>query len=203
MKEELYRFPLRGENCFVIQNKALKKMCSTIQLVGKSISFGLFALTVIFFIKVNSVDSFSISTKRNGRVKYNSQLNDINSKKIGVIIVDHGSRVKEANDALLTIVEKYKLFSGISIVEGAHMEMSEPSIASAFEQCVKQGANRIICHPYFLSKGRHVKEDIPTLLENAALQYKDKNISYILTDPLGMQDQILQLIDASISPFIK
>lgn len=178
-------------------------MCTPIQLVGKSISLGLFALTVIFFVKVNRINSFFIPVKGNYDAKYRGQLNSINPIRIGVIIVDHGSRVKEANDALLAIVQRYKLHSRLSIVEGAHMEMSEPSIASAFEECVKQGANRIICHPYFLSKGRHVKEDIPSLLENAALQYKDKNISYILTEPLGMQDQILQLIDATVSPYLK
>jgi len=178
-------------------------MCASIQLVGKSLSLGLFALTMIFFIKVNRTGSFHIPLKSNDGTKYRSRLNSINHTKIGVIIVDHGSRVKEANDALLSIVQKYKLYSGLSIVEGAHMEMSEPSIAAAFDQCVKQGANRIICHPYFLSKGRHVKEDIPSLLENAALQYRDKDVSYVLTDPIGMQDQILQLIDASVSPFLK
>ncbi len=179
-------------------------MYTSIQLVGKSMSLGLFALTVIFFVQVNRINSFLVPVMRtNYDAKYKSRLNCINTIKIGVIIVDHGSRVKEANDALLKLVQKYKLHSRLSIVEGAHMEMSEPSIASAFEQCVNQGANRIICHPYFLSKGRHVKEDIPSLLESAALQYKDKNISYILTEPLGMQDQILQLIDDTVSPYLR
>lgn len=44
------------------------------------------------------------------------------------------------------------------------MELSEPSIQQAYKLCVEQGATQIICLPYFLSMGRHVKEDIPRLL---------------------------------------
>ena len=60
----------------------------------------------------------------------------------------------------------------MDIVEPAHMELAEPSIRTAFMKCVEKGATTIICHPYFLSKGRHVSEDIPELVAQAAKEFR-------------------------------
>ena len=62
--------------------------------------------------------------------------------------------------------------SSETIIEPAHMEMAEPSIKTAFMKCVQRGATKIICHPYFLSRGRHVMEDIPELVAQAAEEHK-------------------------------
>ena len=77
------------------------------------------------------------------------------------------------------------------------MELAEPSIEAAYNSCVEQGANYIICHPYFLSMGRHVQEDIPALISVAASRHKDT--SYIISKPLGMRNEIIDLISNSIS----
>ena len=114
-----------------------------------------------------------------------------------VIIVDHGSRRAEANDMLLTVAAAYKSHSQISVVEAAHMEMAEPSISTAYKRCVELGAKHIICHPFFLSPGRHVQEDIPALMKEASLQYPD--VTYSITSPLGMQSGIIELISKAIN----
>lgn len=49
----------------------------------------------------------------------------------GVVIVDHGSRAKASNDMLLEFVALYKATTQQGIVEPAHMEIAEPSIADA------------------------------------------------------------------------
>lgn len=149
------------------------------------------------------VDGFYITTAGTSTKHSSSKwrLNDISNekrrdKKTAILIVDHGSRVAEANDMLLVLTEKYKEYSMATIVEAAHMEMAEPSILTAVKRCVDQGADHIICHPFFLSKGRHVKEDIPSLMASAAEQY---SITYNITEPLGLQEGIVNLIDVSIS----
>lgn len=87
----------------------------------------------------------------------------------------------------------------MEIVEPAHMEMAEPSIATAFRNCVDRGATHIVCHPYFLSNGRHVAEDIPALLKQASQAYPD--VDYVITRPVGLQDGIVDLIARSIEPY--
>ena len=66
----------------------------------------------------------------------------------------------------------------------------------AFRRCTELGANQIICHPFFLSNGRHVQEDIPALMQSAATKYP--GVTYCITKPLGVQDKIIELIYSSI-----
>ena len=119
-----------------------------------------------------------------------------NDEVIGIIIIDHGSRRATANNHLLTLVEKYKSFSNRAIVEPAHMELGEPSIDTAYKKCIAQGAKRLIIHPFFLSPGRHVLEDIPELVKQASEAF---DVPYTITDPLGVHGSILNVIDDIIT----
>ena len=76
------------------------------------------------------------------------------------------------------------------------MELAEPYITVAFQRCIEQGATHIMCHPYFLSKGKHYQEDIPNLLTEASEMYP--GISFSITEPLGVHDGIIDLISQSI-----
>ena len=60
--------------------------------------------------------------------------------------------------------------------------------------CIRDSS--IICHPYFLSKGRHVREDIPNLISEAKSEFPFIKVK--VTEPLGVQDGILNLIDNTI-----
>lgn len=122
-------------------------------------------------------------------------------QKIGVIVVDHGSRRPEANKLLEKIVEDYKGVSGFDLVEPAHMELAEPSIAAAFGKCVEQGATFIICHPFFLARGKHVQDDIPTLMEEAASIFP--GVEWAISEPLGVQSQIPLIMQAAVNDCIK
>ncbi|KAH9319019.1 hypothetical protein KI387_020788, partial [Taxus chinensis] len=103
-----------------------------------------------------------------------------------VIIVDHGSRRHESNSMLLAFVDMYKEKTGHPIVEPAHMEIAKPTIKEAFDLCVNQGAERVIISPYFLSPGRHWKQDIPALAAEAAKEHP--GIPFIVTAPLGLHE---------------
>ncbi|VAI13459.1 unnamed protein product [Triticum turgidum subsp. durum] len=104
----------------------------------------------------------------------------------GVIIVDHGSRRQESNLMLNDFVTMFRARTGCRIVEPAHMELAEPTIKEAFGKCVQQGASRIIVSPYFLSPGRHWKQDIPSLAAEASKEHS--NVAYIVTAPLGLHE---------------
>ena len=89
-----------------------------------------------------------------------------------VLLIDHGSRRLDAHEGLIsaaeTLAQVLRNRGQPSIVEIAHMELVEPSIAQAIERCVEQGAVRIKVVPCFLSRGRHVTEDVPAQLNLAA-----------------------------------
>src|SRR3954463_8589829 len=90
--------------------------------------------------------------------------------RTAIIIVDHGSRREESN---LMLVELASLFAKrfaemYEVVEPAHMEIAEPSIATAYDRCVKRGAQRVFVCPFFLGPGKHWTQDIPRLTAEAA-----------------------------------
>lgn len=110
----------------------------------------------------------------------------------GIIIVDHGSRRQESNELLMEAVDRFRETGPFEIVEPAHMELAEPDIGMAFQRCVERGATRVIVFPYFLSPGRHWKQDIPQLTEAAAQAYPD--VEWRVTAPFGLHDAMMQII---------
>ena len=63
------------------------------------------------------------------------------------------------------------------------MELARPSIADAVAKCAAAGAKRVVVAPYFLSRGRHITEDIPALVASA--QAEHPGIECIVADPIG------------------
>lgn len=115
-----------------------------------------------------------------------------NPSEIGIVIVDHGSKRAEANAMLDDVVAMYREVSGAAIVEAAHMELAEPTIAQAMSRCVAQGARRIVVHPYMLSPGRHSTTDIPRMVCEAAAAHPGVEVS--VTEPLGVDPRIGEVI---------
>jgi sirohydrochlorin ferrochelatase len=115
-------------------------------------------------------------------------------RKKALIIVDHGSTVKEANEMLaeVTNLVRSSVNCDFDIVRHCHMEIAEPSISQAFDECVAQGANHIVVHPYFLAPGRHSTMDIPNMVKDAAK--KHKGITYAVTEPLGIHSNIVEVV---------
>jgi sirohydrochlorin ferrochelatase len=116
--------------------------------------------------------------------------------KLGVIVVDHGSRRDASNAMLLEVVRNFADASGMPIVEPAHMELAEPSIATAFDRCIERGATIVVVFPYFLLPGRHWSEDIPHLTASAAK--KHPGIRYLVTAPFAMHPLMAQIIQQRI-----
>lgn len=115
----------------------------------------------------------------------------------GVIIVDHGSRRAESNRMLERFVqEMFASSSPFKIIEPAHMELSEPSIATAFDRCVARGARRVVVLPYFLLPGKHWDQDIPELTAHAAA--KHPGIDFLVGAPIGLHPMMVNVIQARL-----
>jgi sirohydrochlorin ferrochelatase len=118
--------------------------------------------------------------------------------KSAVIIVDHGSRLDASNKMLESVAELFaRRFAHLyDVVEPAHMEIAEPSIATAYHRCAQRGATRIIVCPFFLGPGKHWTGDIPRLTAEAAT--KHPGTRYHVTMPLGIDDLILELLNKRV-----
>lgn len=120
----------------------------------------------------------------------------MSSLQIGIILVDHGSKMHAANEMLKEVADMFATQTGAAIVEIAHMELAEPTLAYAFARCVERGAQTIVIHPYFLSPGRHSMRDIPQLAAEAALAHPC--VQYRVTQPLGLDVRIAEVIQRRI-----
>jgi sirohydrochlorin ferrochelatase len=115
--------------------------------------------------------------------------------KIAIVIVDHGSRLVESNQMLEEITRRFaaRFPHKYEIVEPAHMEMAEPSIATAYAAAVARGAERVVVCPFFLGPGKHWSEDIPRLTAAAAAAFPQT--LFAVAQTLGVDDLILDLLD--------
>jgi sirohydrochlorin ferrochelatase len=118
---------------------------------------------------------------------------------LGIIIVDHGSRSAGSNELLREVVARFVRAFGdrYAIVEPAHMELAQPSIAAAYANCVARGADEIIVCPFFLGPGKHWQSDIPRLTSEAAAAFP--RTTHAVAAPLGVDDLMLQLVDKRIN----
>lgn len=113
-------------------------------------------------------------------------------KVVGVLLMDHGSRNPAANERLIKLAELYQETMGSStvIVRAAHMEIATPSIPDGLRSLLEAGVDEIVCHPYFLSPGRHVVEDIPEIVQSA-IETLEIEIPITTTDPVGSKTDVM------------
>jgi len=115
----------------------------------------------------------------------------------GIILVDHGSRREEANEMLLDVAAVLQTRAPDAIIHIAHMELAPPTIADAFDACVKDGAADVVVHPYFLAPGKHAMTDIPDQAEAAGQRHP--TVPWRVTAPLGLHPAMADVILARVA----
>jgi sirohydrochlorin ferrochelatase len=93
--------------------------------------------------------------------------------KTAILMMAHGSRIAEANDAAREVAAMVKEMTGFEIVEVSFREMHVPNIQQGIDACVARGAGRILLMPYFLFMGAHVLHDLPEEVAEAKKRYPD------------------------------
>lgn len=109
-----------------------------------------------------------------------------------ILLVDHGSRRDEANAVIEAIAAALRVRRPDAIVEVAHMEIAEPTLADAFARCVARGATEIAVCPYFLGPGRHTTGDIPRLVEEACDAHP--GVRATIAAPLGFDERLVDVV---------
>lgn len=108
---------------------------------------------------------------------------------IGILVVGHGSRRREANDDVRQAAERIAVCGSFPIVEAAFLEIEQPSIREGIVHLVQRGVREIIVHPYFLSPGRHTRGDIPLEVQESANAFP--GITFRISEPLSAHPQVI------------
>jgi len=93
--------------------------------------------------------------------------------KTAILMMAHGSRIAEANDAAREVSAMVQEITNFEIVEVSFRELHNPNIQSGIDACVAKGAERILLMPYFLFMGAHVQHDLPEEIEEARKRHPD------------------------------
>ena len=134
---------------------------------------------------ISSIPLFLISLNKNKVMKYIYLLTlsmlfvltscnqgkskiDKSVRKVGVLLVNHGSHSKKWRKLLLDVEDATRNsilnHQDIAGVKTAFMEYTEPSIATQMKAFDKEGFDEVIVVPLFLTVSSHYSHDIPVIL---------------------------------------
>lgn len=112
--------------------------------------------------------------------------------KKAVLLLGHGSRAQDANEAMYQVADLIRQETDYEIVELAFMGLNPPSIDQGVDTCVARGASKIIVVPYFLHWGNHVQKDLPEML--GRIRTKHPNVQLVLGNHIGFHPKLAEII---------
>ena len=117
--------------------------------------------------KIVSILLLAIAVISCGEPSSNEVVNS-KDKKIGVLIVNHGSVAESWRNQLLEIENQIEaeLVANpkITDVRTAFMEYTEPSIATRMKEFDEEGYDEVVVVPVFLTVSSHYSHDIPVIV---------------------------------------
>jgi len=112
--------------------------------------------------------------------------------KAGIIILSHGSRLKQANASLGKTVRTIRRKTGLDAIAPAYLQFCRPDLERSVKSIVAKGHRTVIIIPFFLFNGNHVTRDIPHIIEKEKEKYPEVN--FIYTKNLGEDTRISDIV---------
>lgn len=106
-----------------------------------------------------------------------------------IILLAHGSSDKRWCETFEQLAEP--TLQAIDDAQIAYMELAEPSMDTVIAQGVADGARSFIIVPLFLAAGRHLRKDVPEMIEELE---KAHGASIHLAPPIGENPLLGQAI---------
>ena len=100
-----------------------------------------------------------------------------------LVLFAHGSRDQKWAEPFKAIQALIRVQAPDVPVELAFLELMQPGIQECLSELATQGVKRISIVPIFLAAGRHLREDLPTLIAPIQKQYPDLVIK--VSAPIG------------------
>lgn len=146
---------------------------------------------------------------------------DFENSKTGILLLSHGSRLKSGKKVIEAYTDMFREEFPDAIVDYAFMEIRQPDIPTVVEKLATENdLEKLIVVPVFIAHGLHTKRDIPRILgievEDLDIEdsghdhhhhhghhhhhhdHEEKLVDFdgeiILTDPLGVEEGIFEII---------
>lgn len=115
--------------------------------------------------------------------------------KRGLLLIDRGSREREASEELEVICNAIKANGDYVFAEYCFLEVEPPFIEDGISKCLKQDIDHLTIVPYFLYPGKKVKSAVTEVMK---FQSSTK-IKFVVTKPMSMHKTLISLVENRIS----
>jgi sirohydrochlorin ferrochelatase len=108
-----------------------------------------------------------------------------------LLIMAHGSPRQETCDEIEAIAEPLRAANDFAEILVSYLDCNSPTIGNACDILAAWGHRQIIALPHFLHTGRHVCDDVPTILEEAMARHPGLTIH--MTPFVGQSPRLVEL----------
>lgn len=115
--------------------------------------------------------------------------------KRGLLLIDRGSREREASEELEVICAGIKAKKDYVFTDFCFLEVEPPYIEDGITKCLKENIDSLTIVPYFLYPGKKVKNAVTDVMK---LQ-KDTDVKFIVTKPMSMHKTLVDIVENRIS----
>ena len=112
----------------------------------------------------------------------------------GLILIAHGARDARWAEPFQRLRERVAQASPQTRVALAYLEFMSPDLDTAATALCDAGCQAIVLVPVFLGQGGHVRNDLPQLLQDAAVRHPE--CKFRLAGAAGEDDAVLDAIGA-------
>ena len=111
---------------------------------------------------------------------------------LGIVLFAHGSRDERWRAPVEAVAGRVAALDPAARVACAYLELVAPDLETAVGALVAAGARSIRVVPLFLGMGKHVREDLPRLVEALRVRYPAVPIS--LRQAVGEAPDVIELL---------
>ena len=114
--------------------------------------------------------------------------------KRGLLLIDRGSKEREASEELETICKEVKKKGGYAFADYCFLEVTLPYIDDGMKKCLESDIDALTIVPYFLYPGKKVKAAV-----TEAMKYQSSTkVKFLVTKPMSMHMTLVKLVESRI-----
>ena len=114
--------------------------------------------------------------------------------KRGLLLIDRGSKEREASEELETICKEIKKKGDYAFAEYCFLEVTPPYIEDGIKKCLKSDIDSLTIVPYFLYPGKKVKAAVTEVMKYQTAT----NVKFLITKPMSMHMTLVKLVENRI-----
>jgi sirohydrochlorin cobaltochelatase len=114
--------------------------------------------------------------------------------KRGLLLIDRGSKEREASEELETICKEVKKKGDYDFAEYCFLEVTPPYIEDGIKKCLKSDIDSLTIVPYFLYPGKKVKAAVTEVMKYQSTT----NVKFLVTKSMSMHMTLVRLVENRI-----